>query len=278
MNCVAQTHGKILRDDEFGHNTYDRAFFAIAALLFFGCAAATIFMCVSMSAMSAMPMPGGWTMSMAWMRMPGQSWINAAIAFIGMWSMMMVAMMLPSLIPMLLRYRSALKKINTIRLGKLTASAGAGYFLAWTLVGIAIFPLGTALAAFEMQMSTLARMTPLITAIIVMLAGAFQFTTRKAHLLICCREAPKNIDVAPATIGTAWRYGLRLGARCIYCCANLTAILLVVGVMDVGAMAIATLAISVERLMSDSRGAARAVGMIIIVAGIIMLACAVGFY
>jgi hypothetical protein len=34
-----------------------------------------------MSAMGEMPMPGGWTMSMAWMRMPGQTWPGAAASF-----------------------------------------------------------------------------------------------------------------------------------------------------------------------------------------------------
>ena len=34
----------------------------------------TVAWCSSMSAMGGMPMPGGWTMSMAWMRMPGQTW------------------------------------------------------------------------------------------------------------------------------------------------------------------------------------------------------------
>ena len=60
-----------------------------------------------MSAMGEMPMPGGWTMSMAWMRMPGQTWPGAAASFLGMWVVMMVAMMLPSLVPMLWRYRQA---------------------------------------------------------------------------------------------------------------------------------------------------------------------------
>ena len=50
-------------------------------------------------------MPGGWTMSMAWMRMPGQTWLGAAASFLGMWVGMMVAMMLPSLVPVLWRYR-----------------------------------------------------------------------------------------------------------------------------------------------------------------------------
>src|SRR3990172_9211034 len=81
-----------------------RAFFGVSALLFVASAAGTIVWCASMSAMGEMPMPGGWTMSMAWMRMPGQTWPGAAASFFGMWVVMMVAMMLPSLVPMLWRY------------------------------------------------------------------------------------------------------------------------------------------------------------------------------
>src|SRR5262245_25195515 len=83
------------------------AFFGISALLFAVSVAVTIVLCTSMSAMGEMPMPGGWTMSMAWMRMPGQTWPGAASSFLGMWAVMMVAMMLPSLSPMLWRYRQA---------------------------------------------------------------------------------------------------------------------------------------------------------------------------
>jgi hypothetical protein len=46
----------------------ERAFFGVSALLFAASAAVTIVWCPSMSAMGEMPMPGGWTMSMAWMR------------------------------------------------------------------------------------------------------------------------------------------------------------------------------------------------------------------
>ena len=49
----------------------EQAFFGVSALLFAASAALTIVWCASMSAMGGMPMPGGWTMSMAWMRMPG---------------------------------------------------------------------------------------------------------------------------------------------------------------------------------------------------------------
>ncbi len=106
-----------------------RAFFGVSALLFAASAAVTIVWCASMSAMGGMPMPGGWTMSMAWMRMPGQTWPGAAASFLGMWVVMMVAMMLPSLVPMLWRYRQAVGRTGEARLGRLTALVGAGYFL-----------------------------------------------------------------------------------------------------------------------------------------------------
>jgi hypothetical protein len=84
-----------------------RAFFGVSVLLFATNAAGTIVWCASMSAMGEMPMPGSWTMSMAWMPMCGLTWPGAAASFLGMWVVMMVALMLPSLIPMLWRYRQA---------------------------------------------------------------------------------------------------------------------------------------------------------------------------
>src|SRR4030081_3439051 len=96
-----------------------QAFFGVSALLFAASAAVTIVWCASMSAMGEMAMPGGWTMSMAWMRMPGQTWPGAAASFLGMWVAMMVAMMLPSLLPMLWRYREAARKAGATRPGRL---------------------------------------------------------------------------------------------------------------------------------------------------------------
>jgi hypothetical protein len=61
-----------------------QAFFGVSALLFVVSAALTTLWCASMSTMGDIPMPGGWTMSMAWMRMPGQTWADAAATFLGM--------------------------------------------------------------------------------------------------------------------------------------------------------------------------------------------------
>ena len=51
----------------------ERVFFGVSVLLFVASAAVTIVWSGSMSAMGEMRMPGGWTMAMAWMRMPGQT-------------------------------------------------------------------------------------------------------------------------------------------------------------------------------------------------------------
>src|SRR6266436_808368 len=142
-----------------------QAFFGVSALLFAASAAVTIAWCESMSAMGEMPMPGGWTMSMAWMLMPGQTWPGAAAAFLCMWVVMMVTMMLPSLVPMLWRYRRVVGRTGETHLGRLTAVVGVGYFFVWAVLGMAAFPLGVALAAVEMQQPPLARAVPIAVAV-----------------------------------------------------------------------------------------------------------------
>jgi predicted metal-binding membrane protein len=80
----------------------------------------------------------------------------------------------------------------------------------------------------------------------------------------------------PADSGTAWRHGLRLGLHCSYCCAGLTAILLVVGVMDLRVMAVVTAAITLERLAPAGARVARAIGVVVVGAGLLLIARAAG--
>lgn len=253
-----------------------RAFVGVSALLFAASAAAAILWCASMSSMGGMAMPGGWTMSMAWMRMPGQTWPAAAASFLGMWVVMMLAMMLPSLIPMLWRFRRAVGRAAETRLGRLTALVGAGYFFVWTAVGIAVYPLGAALAALAMQRPALARAVPIAVGVVVLIAGALQFSAWKVRRLACCREAPGRGRTLSPDAGTAWRHGLRLGLHCSACCANLMAILLVIGIMDLRAMAVVTAAITAERFVPAAERVARAIGTPVAGAGLFLIARAAG--
>ena len=109
----------------------DRALLGVCALLFAASAAVTVVWCSSMGVTSGMPMPGNWTMSMAWMRMPGQTWLAAGASFLTMWIAMMVAMMLPSLVPMLRHYREAVVTSDAARLGQLTVTVAVAYFFVW---------------------------------------------------------------------------------------------------------------------------------------------------
>jgi predicted metal-binding membrane protein len=251
-------------------------FFVVSALIFACSTAATILWCRSMSAMGGMRMPGGWTMSMAWMRMPGQTWIGAAAAFLAMWVVMMVAMMLLSLIPIPRRYREAVSSKSEPRLGWLTVLVSAGYFFVWTVFGMVAFPMGIGLAQTEMQQPALAHAMPIAAGVVVLLAGAFQFTTCKARNLACCLNMPRPGHALPADAATAWRHGLRVGLHCSICCAGLMAILLVVGVMNLWAMAIVAAVITVERFARSSVRVVRAVGAVIVGAGVFLIARAAG--
>ena len=208
-----------------------------------------------------MPMPGGWTMSMAWMRMPGQTWPGAAAGFLAMWAVMMVAMMLPSLMPVLLRHRRPVR-------------VAGGYYAVWISAGAAIYPLGIAVAACEMRWPAVARLVPLATGFAIAAAGIVQLTRWKTRALERCR------DPACCAIGRrpgprqAWRDGRSLGLHCTTCCAAPIAVLLVTGVMDLVAMVVIAVAITAERLAPWPRVVSRAFGVCALAVGAVLVAVA----
>jgi predicted metal-binding membrane protein len=214
---------------------------------------------------------------MMWMPMPGQTWLVAAASFIGMWVVMMIPMMLPSLVPMLWRYRQVVTRTGVARtggarIGWLTALVGGGYYFVWAAVGVIVFPVGAALMALEMQQSQLARAVPTAVGVVVLLMGFLQLTAWKARQLACCREASGHGRATlPGDAGTAWRHGLSLGLQCGRCCGGLMVILLVVGVMDLRAMAVVTAAITAERLAPAGERVARAIGAAVVGAGLLLI-------
>jgi predicted metal-binding membrane protein len=140
---------------------------------------------------------------------------------------------------------------------------------------MATYPLGVALAAIEMRQPELARAAPIAAGMVVLIAGGLQFTAWKAHHLACCRKKAAHGGQLAADAGTACRHGLRLGLHCSQCCAGLIAMLLVLGVMDLRAMAVVAAAITVERLAPAGQRVARASGAIVIAAGLFLIVRAV---
>ncbi|MGN6804446.1 MAG: DUF2182 domain-containing protein [Trinickia sp.] len=257
--------------------TSHAALFAASALLFAASAVTTVMWSLSMSSMGEMPMPGGWSMSMTWMPTCGETWLGAAASFVGMWTVMMVAMMLPSLVPMLMRYREAIGAASRRRREWLTALVGIGYFAVWTALGVAVFALGSAVASAEMRIPALARIVPLAVGSVALAAGALQFTAWKARQLACCKMMSPHCHERIGGSGAALRHGLHLGLRCSNCCIGLTALLLVAGVMNLGAMALVTVAITAERLSPVGERIARGIGAVLLLAGVLLIARAAGF-
>jgi predicted metal-binding membrane protein len=241
-------------------------FFGFSALLFVASAAVTIHWSM---AMREMTMPGGMGSAM-----PGQDWPGAAGSFLAMWMVMMAAMMLPSLAPALWRYREAAGEMNETDAGRMMLLAAAGYFFVWLLFGVAVFPLGPAVTAIEIEWPSLAGAVPATLAGLITVAGLLQFTQWKAHHLACCRGEQGTVRLADA--GTAWRHGVRLGLHCSVSSIGPTAILLAVGMMDLRAMALVTAAITAERVAPDGERVARLIGIILVVVGLFLLARASG--
>jgi predicted metal-binding membrane protein len=253
-----------------------RFLLGVSAIVFAASAAMTIVTCASMSAMGVMEMPGGWTMSHMWMRMPGQTWFGATASFVGMWVVMMVAMMLPSLTPTLLCYHESVRTTGEPRLGWLTAVVGVGYFAIWAVLGAIVFPVGVALAEVAMREPELSRIVPISVGAAVLSAGVFQHTPWKARHLAFCREALDRRLTPPAGVGSALSYGLRLGLHCSQSCAGLTAVALVLGVMDLRVMAAVAVAVTAERLAPAGTRIPQAIGVVIVGTGVLLCAGAIG--
>lgn len=230
--------------------------------------------------MDAMPTAGG-TMTVAWMPMCGQSWIGAAASFIGMWTVMMAAMMLPSLLPRLWSYRRAISQAGERGAAILTAIAGGAYLLVWALLGVVVFPLGAAIMAIIARHPGVARAAPATVAALVLASGALQLSRWKARHLAHCRESCRHQVLGRghpfgARMLMAWLRGLRLGVHCAQCCAGLTAALLVTGMMDLRAMFAVTAAITLERLAPAGEHVARAIGLTLLGGGLLLSLRAAG--
>jgi predicted metal-binding membrane protein len=137
--------------------------------------------------------------------------------------------------------------------------------------------MGILLATIEMDRPDVARLVPVAIGLVVTGAGAVQLTKWKARRLADCREHPTHTQEWSGAAGSAWRHGLRLGWHCGLACLNLMTLALVLGVMDLGPMALVAAAITIERLGPARASVTRPLGGAVIGLGILLLARAAVF-
>jgi predicted metal-binding membrane protein len=183
-----------------------------------------------------------------------------------MWTTMMVAMMLPSAMPMLLFFAATRRSRSGRRtIGLAVWLFAAGFLLCWAAWSwLAAGLQWTLQAAVALTPHMAIVRTPLAAAILIV-AGVYQFTPLKYRCLSRC-QSPLGFLL------TGWRsgnwgvlvMGLRYGAYCVGCCWALMALLFVVGIMNLLWIAVLAIFVLVEKTVARGPWPSYAAGVALI--------------
>jgi predicted metal-binding membrane protein len=187
-----------------------------------------------------------------------------AIGFVALWTVMMAAMMLPSVSPVVSLYLHSLRSEPSAPVRALrTTMLVAGYLATWGAIGLVAF--GTARAGGALAERSPA-VAPWVGAAALVVAGMYQFTPLKDFCLSHCRSPVAFLLHYGALKGRArdFRVGLRHGAFCVGCCWGLMVVLLVVGVMSLGWMAAIAAVVLLEKTWRHGVGLSKATGVALI--------------
>ena len=149
-------------------------------------------------------------------RMPNDM---AAPLFMVMWLTMMVAMMLPTIAPMVLAHRMVVIQLGEGRLP--TAAFVVGYLAVWTVIGLVPLAAFLAFRNLPMEMAG-SSWLPLAGGGVLVAAGVYQFTPLKGICLKACRTPLGFILTHDFRSGApgAFRAGVHHGAYCLGCCCR----------------------------------------------------------
>lgn len=198
------------------------------------------------------------------MGMGGMAMMSAGL-FLVTWLVMMVAMMFPSVAPMVLAYAGITRTRGE---GVVPVAAFVfGYIVVWTAAGLV--PLSV-LQAFNQMWLPTPSWLPRVGGAVIVLAGVYQFTPLKNACLRSCRSPLGFIlthDFGAGPTG-AVRAGASHGLYCLGCCWALMAVLAVVGIMNIAWMAVIAAIFFLEKNVRGGELLARGVGAACIAGGL----------
>jgi len=179
--------------------------------------------------------------------------------FMAMWLTMMVAMMFPTIAPMVLAHRMVVLKRGEGNLP--TVVFVAGYLTIWTVVGL--IPLIAVLGFQHSSPQVLGeRQLEIAAGGALVLAGLYQFTPWKSFCLKQCRTPMSFIvthDFGGGSLA-AFKAGASHGVYCLGCCWALMAVLLIVGLMNLAWMAVIAVVFMTEKNAPYGPAVSRIVG------------------
>jgi predicted metal-binding membrane protein len=189
--------------------------------------------------------------------------------FLGVWVVMMAAMMLPSVSPTVALYSRMTEANSAISPLLFTA----GYLVTWSAAGLAAFAIAAGGSTVAGNVLAWDRSGRWVAGLTLVVAAVYELTPLKDACLGKCRS-PLGFLLG------AWRDGrtgsLRMGAKhgawCVGCCWALMASLFALGVMSIAWMAFVAALIAFEKLIRWRRVATYGTAAILVVLGALLLA------
>jgi len=190
-----------------------------------------------------------------------------------MWTVMMVAMMLPSALPTLLIFHTAIRNDKQVRSPpQRMFQFATGYLLAWAGFSAGATVLQWALAEAALLSPMMVSASPWLGGALLMFAGLYQWTPLKHACLRHCRS-PLAFFMEhwrPGMPG-ALPLGLRHGLYCVGCCWALMLLLFVGGVMSLLWIGVITAFVLLEKLMPYGAQGGQWSGLAVVMAGLWVL-------
>jgi predicted metal-binding membrane protein len=230
-----------------------RARIALVALLFAAAAAGWVWTAHEMRGMDNGP----------WTSLGGFAW------FLGVWLVMMAAMMLPSVAPTVALYSRMTRQRSPVS----PVAFVGGYLLTWTVAGAGAYGIAAAatrLGGAHLAWSSAGRPVAGAT---LLVAAIYELTPLKDVCLGKCRS-PLGALLGSWRDGPvgAVRMGARNGAWCVGCCWALMASLFALGIMSVSWMALVAGLIAVEKTLPWRRVVTYGTAAVLLVLGVLVLA------
>jgi predicted metal-binding membrane protein len=186
----------------------------------------------------AMPSTGAWGL------------MDLLVVFV-MWAVMMVAMMVPSAIPMLLTFATVARgrRAQGMAFVPVWVLLG-GYLVSWTAFSLAATLAQWGLRSLALISPMMVGTSPVLGGVLLIAVGIYQWTPFKQACLTHCRT-PLQFLLTYWQDGTAGAFliGLRHGAYCLGCCWLLMAVLFAVGVMNLAWIAALSVFVLLEKII-----------------------------
>lgn len=189
--------------------------------------------------------------------------------FLGVWLVMMAAMMFPSVSPTVALY----SRMTRSRSPLLPLVFTTGYLVTWAIAGAVAFALVTAVGRISDNALAWDHAGKPVAGTVLILAALYQLTPLKNACLGKCRS-PLGLLLGTWRDGSsgAFHMGAKNGAWCVGCCWALMACLFALGVMSVAWMIFVAGLITMEKTIPSRRIATYGTALVLLGLGVLVLA------